>query len=162
MPPHTDSSQGRPIAPFARTLLVAAALFGPTCASAQAYPPVVFELVARTRAQIHTIGVTAFKAAWDKGQAGLVIDVREPAEFAPKHIPGAINIPRGQIELAIWRHVGFPGATNMRKRITLYCGSGIRCILAAKSLQDLGFTNVVAVDMRLEQWEKAGYPLVAE
>jgi rhodanese-related sulfurtransferase len=50
----------------------------------------------------------------------------------------------------------------MDTKITLYCGSGVRCILAAKSLRDLGFTNVVAVDMRLADWAKAGYPLVSE
>jgi rhodanese-related sulfurtransferase len=44
--------------------------------------------------------------------------------------------------------------------MTLYCGSGMRCILAAKSLQDLGFSNVTAADMRIADWAKAGFPLV--
>ncbi len=96
-----------------------------------------------------------------KGQAGLVIDVRDPAEFTPKHIPGAINIPRGQVELAIQRHLGYPAAKDMSRRITPYCGSGIRCILAI-SLQDRGFTNVVAAVMRLDEWDTAGNPPVAE
>ncbi|MCG6870442.1 MAG: rhodanese-like domain-containing protein [Gammaproteobacteria bacterium] len=39
-------------------------------------------------------------------------DVREPREYAAAHIPGAINVPRGIIEFAIWRYVGFPEATN--------------------------------------------------
>jgi rhodanese-related sulfurtransferase len=66
------------------------------------------------------------------------------------------------IELNIWPYVGFPDSTDLGKRITLYCGSGMRCILAAKSLQDLGFTNAVAVDMRIADWAKAGYPLATE
>lgn len=139
-----------------------AALLAAPCAFAQSYPPSVLELVARTKAQVRTVDMTALKSALDAGAAGLLIDVREPQEFLSGHIPGAINIPRGQIELAIWPQVGFPDQLDLGRRLTLYCGSGVRCILAAKSLQDLGFTNVVAVDMRLADWGRAGFPLVAQ
>lgn len=104
-----------------------------------------------------------FKSAFDgNGELGLIIDVREPAEFASGHIPRAINIPRGQIEIAIWSLVGYPQAADMGRRMTLVCGSGVRCILATKSLQDLGFTDVVAVDMRIGDWARAGYPLAKD
>jgi rhodanese-related sulfurtransferase len=126
---------------------------------AQSYPPAVTELIARTKAQVRTMDMAGFKSSLDRRDAGLIVDVREPQEYSGGHIPGAINIPRGMIELAIWPHVGFPDATDLRRKITLYCGSGTRCILAAKSLQDLGFTNVVAVDMRIADWARAGYPL---
>ena len=142
--------------------VLALGLFGAPCALGQSYPPALDELVARTKAQIRTIDLPALKAALDAGRTGLLIDVREPQEFQSGHIPGAINIPRGQIELSIWSRVGYPGELDMNRQMTLYCGSGIRCMLAAKSLQDLGFTRVVAVDMRLGDWVKAGYPLVAD
>jgi rhodanese-related sulfurtransferase len=64
------------------------------------------------------------------------------------------------IELRIWAYVGFPDETDMSKKMTLYCGSGTRCVLAAKSLKDLGFSDVTAVDMRIDEWAKAGYPLM--
>jgi rhodanese-related sulfurtransferase len=48
----------------------------------------------------------------------------------------------------------------MSRKMTLYCGSGTRCVLATKSLQDLGFSNVTAADMRIDDWTRAGYPLV--
>jgi rhodanese-related sulfurtransferase len=44
--------------------------------------------------------------------------------------------------------------------MTLYCGSGVRCVLATKSLQDLGFSNVTAADMVIRDWAEAGHPLV--
>jgi rhodanese-related sulfurtransferase len=69
-------------------------------------------------------------------------------------------VPRGVIELRIWAYVGYPGTTDMGRKMTLYCGSGTRCVLATKSLQDLGFSNVTAVDMHIDAWAKAGYPLV--
>ncbi len=101
-----------------------------------------------------------FKMAVDRKDVGVLVDVREPDEFADGHIAGAINVPRGLIEFTIWTHVGFPDKTDTGRKLTLYCKTGGRCALAAKSLQDLGFTNVTAVDMKLEDWVKAGYPLV--
>lgn len=143
-------------------LLVLACAIPAGWAGAQGYPSSVKDLVARTRAQVKTIDLAAFKSALEARAAGLVVDVREPEEYRSGHVPGAINIPRGVIELAIWAHVGFPDSTDFGKRITLYCGSGVRCILATKTLQDLGFTNAVAVDMRIADWANAGYPLVTE
>jgi rhodanese-related sulfurtransferase len=148
--------------PLLVALLLSAGVFSADWSAAQGYPSSVRDLVARTKAQVRTIDMKAFKSALDQRAAGLVVDVREPGEYASGHVPGAINIPRGVIELNIWPYVGFPDSTDLGKRITLYCGSGTRCILAAKSLQDLGFTNAVAVDMRIADWAKAGYPLATE
>ena len=145
---------------FTGVLFISVCLLCPGWAVAQQYPRAVSELIARTKAQIRTIDLATFKSGFDKGDLGLIVDVREPGEHAGGHIPGAINIPRGQIELNIWPHVGFPEETDMSRRMTLYCGSGVRCILAAKSLQDLGFSNVTAADMRIDDWARARYPLV--
>ena len=127
---------------------------------AQSYPPSVSQLVAAAKRQIKTIDMATFKSAFDRNDLGLIVDVREPEEFADGHIPGAVNVPRGVIELRIWAYIGFPDKTDMTGKMTLYCGSGTRCVLAVKSLQDLGFSNVTAADMRLDDWAKAGYPLV--
>lgn len=128
----------------------------------QSYPQSVTDLIAKAKAQIRTIDMVTFKSALDKGSLGLIIDVREPGEYADGHVPGAINIPRGLIEFRIWSYVGFPSTLDMRAKITLYCRSGGRSALAAKSLQDLKFSNVTAVDMSTDDWAKAGYPLVRE
>lgn len=140
--------------------LIAIALFTPGWAVAQSYPLSVSELVARTKTQVKTIDMATFKSAFDRGGLGLIVDVREPGEYAEGHIPGAINVPRGLIEFRIWPHVGFPNNTDMNKTMTLYCASGARCALAAKRLQDLGFGNVTAADMWIADWARAGYPLV--
>jgi rhodanese-related sulfurtransferase len=148
-----------------KTSFIAAALLGmavllPNISVAQNYPPSVGQLVATTKKQIKTMDMAAFKAAFDKKSAGLIVDVREPGEYAEGFVPGAISIPRGLIEFAIWEHVGFPDKTDMNKQVTLYCRTGGRCALAAKSLQNLGLTNVTAVDMKIEDWMKAGYPVM--
>ncbi|MBH0203468.1 MAG: rhodanese-like domain-containing protein [Nitrospira sp.] len=90
--------------------------------------------------------------------AALIVDVREPQEYAAGHVPGAINIPRGVLEFKIWSHVGFPANTEMDRPLILQCQSGNRASLAAQSLEDLGFTRPTAVVMSLEDWQKAGHP----
>jgi rhodanese-related sulfurtransferase len=147
-----------------KTSFIAAALLGiavllPGYAVAQNYPPSVKQLVAETKKQVKTMDMAAFKAAFDKKAAGLIVDVREPGEYAEGFVPGAINVPRGLIEFTIWEHIGFPDKTDMNKQISLYCRTGGRCALAAKSLQELGLTNVTAVDMVFENWVKAGHPV---
>lgn len=141
-------------------LFVIVGLLIPAVGSAASFPPSVGELVAKTRKTITTVDMAGFKARFDKKEAGMIVDVREPDEFAEGYVPGAINIPRGGIEFWIWQHVGFPDKTDMGRKMHLYCATGGRCTLAAKSLQDLGFTNVTAVVMRFEDWKKAGHPVV--
>ena len=144
------------------TPFLAIALLLPAATWAQNYPPAVTELVTKARKQLKTIDAKTFKATLDKKSAGLIVDVREPAEFAEGHVPGAINLPRGVIEFKVWPHLGYPEKLDTKKKITVYCGNGFRSILAAKTLQDLKLGNVTAVDMKWEEWTKAKYPVVTE
>jgi len=128
-------------------------------AAAPSYPPLINEMVAKTKSQIKTVKMPEFKAAFDRKDLGLLVDVRNENEFEDGFVPGAVNVPRGLIEFRIWKLVGFPDKTRMDAKMTLYCASGGRCALATKSLQDLGFTNVTSVDMKFDDWVKAGYPV---
>ncbi|MBM3566741.1 MAG: rhodanese-like domain-containing protein [Alphaproteobacteria bacterium] len=118
------------------------------------------EKVKEARQAIKTIDMAGFRKVVDNPGKALIVDVREPNEYAAGHVPGAINVPRGVLEFQIWKHVGFPDKTDTAKEMYLYCATGGRCSLAAKSLKDLGFTNAVAVPMALAEWAKAGHPLV--
>ena len=128
-------------------------------APAPSYPPSIGEMIAKTKSQIKTVKMAEFKAALDRNDVGLLIDVRNENEFEDGFVPGAVNVPRGLIEFRIWKLVGFPDKTRMDTKMTLYCATGGRCALATKSLQDLGFTNATSVDMRFDDWAKAGYPV---
>jgi rhodanese-related sulfurtransferase len=132
----------------------------PAAPAVPSYPPSVSELVAKTKSQIKVMKLEEFKSANDRKDVGLLVDVREEDEWVDGYVPGAINIPRGLIEFRIWKSVGFPTNTDLAAKITLYCATGGRCALAAKSLQDLGFSNVASVDMLFANWVKAGYPVV--
>ena len=143
---------------------IAAALLGvavafPAFVAAQNYPASVKELVANTRKQVKTVDMAGFKNAFDAKTPQVIVDVREPEEFAAGYVPRAVNVPRGLLEFTIWEHVGFPDKLDMNKKIYVYCKTGGRCVLAAKTLQDLGFKDVTAVVMLFEDWKKAGYPV---
>lgn len=140
------------------SLLIGGAAFAQQ-APAPSYPDSIKALVAATKKQVKTIKMDEFKALFDQGKAGLIVDVRNPDEYDEAHVKGAVNVPRGLLEFTIWSEVGFPNATDMNKQLTLYCKTGGRCALATKTLMDLGFTNVTSVDMVFANWVKAGHPV---
>ena len=65
-----------------------------------------------------------------------VVDVRTPEEFAEGHVPGAVNIPHGEIA----RRAGEIGSPETP--VLLYCASGRRSALAAEALRAKGFTAI--------------------
>jgi molybdopterin/thiamine biosynthesis adenylyltransferase/rhodanese-related sulfurtransferase len=87
------------------------------------------------------------------GAAPVVIDVREQQEFEESHLPGAKHVPRGHLESRI------EGAAGDRSdRVVLYCASGNRSALAAKTLQDeLGYENVESMTGGITLWKDRGY-----
>lgn len=92
----------------------------------------------------------------------VVVDVREPAEFAGGHLPDAINIPRGTLEWRIAR-AGQLKTLNEETRyahpILVYCKSGARAALATQTLQRMGYQNVQSIEGGYVAWEKAGLPI---
>ncbi len=91
----------------------------------------------------------------------ILIDIREPEEYARGHIPGAIHVPRGMLEFQIMKtleHIGIstdPADADM----VLYCGTGGRSALATKSMDDMGFRNVRSMDGGIVAWNEAGLPV---
>jgi sulfur-carrier protein adenylyltransferase/sulfurtransferase len=82
-----------------------------------------------------------------------LIDVRESDEHAQGIIPGTLYIPRGYLELRIERNV-----PDRETPIVLYCTSGTRSVLAARSLIELGYTNVSSLAGGFTSWKQAGLP----
>jgi rhodanese-related sulfurtransferase/TusA-related sulfurtransferase len=75
----------------------------------------------------------------------VVLDVREPAEFAFGHIPNAISIPFGELEERI-------GELNKDKKIYVVCRTGSRSDMASQTLAEKGFTNVTNVVPGMSEW----------
>jgi len=141
-------------------IVIGAMLSVAPMALAQSYPPVVTQKVQAAQKQVKTIGMEEYRKIVENPSEALIVDVREPHEYAAGHVPGSINIPRGLLEFQIWKYVGFPANIEMGKTVYLQCQSGNRASLAAQSLEELGFTHTTAVVMNLEDWQKAGNRLV--
>ena len=87
------------------------------------------------------------------GEQIVVIDVREPEEFARGKIPGAYTIPRGVLEMQV------DGRLPRESTVVLYCGAGGRSALAAKSLADMGYENVENLQGGWGAWMQSGLPV---
>src|SRR5579872_2494616 len=94
------------------------------------------EFIRQVRSQITEVDPSAVHELIGNGVA--IIDVRETDEFASGHLPGAKLVPRGYLESRIDGVV-----PDRSQRVVLYCASGNRSALAAKTLvEDLGYERV--------------------
>jgi sulfur-carrier protein adenylyltransferase/sulfurtransferase len=83
-----------------------------------------------------------------------IVDVREHDEFVKGHLPNAIFLPRGFLELRIESTI-----PDREEKIYLYCGGGNRSALAARSLQEMGYKSVASLKGGFSQWSKEGKPV---
>jgi len=122
-------------------------------------------LVAAAKEVIKEISVEDFKTMYDGEDYFVLIDVRTMEEYDAGYIPGAANISRGKLEFDIakeevWDEMGLyiPEKTDP---IVVNCRSGGRSALAAKSLMELGYTNVMSLKGGWNGWHEA-YPDLIE
>jgi len=89
----------------------------------------------------------------------ILLDVREPEEFASGFIPGknTLTIPRGKLEFLAIEKIAKPFGQNAP--IITYCLKGPRGTLAALQLQRLGFTNVKNLEGGMLAWVGSGRPI---
>jgi rhodanese-related sulfurtransferase len=92
-------------------------------------------------------------AAKSKSGEGVIVDVREQDEWDEEHIPSAIHMSRGTIELDIEEKVSDTSAL-----IICHCGGGGRSALAAESLQKMGYKNVRSMAGGFKAWKAIGLP----
>ena len=76
-------------------------LSAPPIALAQSFPPVVSQKIQAAQKQVKTIGMEEYRKVVESPGDALIVDVREPHEYAAGHVPGATNIPRGLLEFQI-------------------------------------------------------------
>jgi molybdopterin/thiamine biosynthesis adenylyltransferase/rhodanese-related sulfurtransferase len=110
-------------------------------------------LLREIRAKTHEVEVAALDTALNGGTKLALIDVREADEHVQGAIPGTTHIPRGYLELRIERTV-----QNREQPVVLYCQSGTRSVFAARSLQELGYSNVKSLAGGFTAWKRAGLP----
>jgi len=90
-----------------------------------------------------------------ENQEIVLVDVREKHEWNEGHIPGAIHVPRGYLELQVEEAV-----PDKDKTVVLYCAGGVRSLMAGATLQQMGYKNVVSMAGGFGTWKGNGYSFV--
>lgn len=108
----------------------------------------------RIKKQIREITPGEVKQRLDQKKDFVLIDVREPYEHENGIVPGAKAVPRGFLELKIGNLV-----PDTNKEVIIYCAGGNRSALSAKTLQDMGYTNVSSMAGGFGDWQHEGYPV---
>jgi len=80
-----------------------------------------------------------------------LLDVREPEEYEQGAVPGAVHIARGNLEFSVEGRL-----LDKNAPIAVYCAGGVRSAFATKTLQDLGYTDVVSVIGGFNKWKDEG------
>jgi len=115
------------------------------------------DLVAEAKEVVPEVSVEEVSAKLAEGSALAVIDVRDPDEYREGAVAGAVNLSRGFLEFKI--PDAFPDPDTS---IVLYCLSGLRSLLAAKALHDLGYRNVASMAGGIRRWKELRLPLVKD
>jgi rhodanese-related sulfurtransferase len=93
----------------------------------------------------------------------LVVDIREPYEFARLRIAGSVNVPRGILESACdydYEETDPELAAARERPVLLACRSGNRSILAADTMQQMGYREVYSLKTGLKGWNDYELPLL--
>ena len=123
------------------------------------------DFVSEARARIHAISIEEFDEMIENHDDVLIVDVREAEEFHRGHIPGALLVPRGTLENA--------SDPNSAARVDRLCAArdstvivcsqkNARGVLAADTLQQMGFQKVYLLVDGIGHWEAAGLALVRD
>jgi rhodanese-related sulfurtransferase len=112
------------------------------------------KLVAEAKKHVTEISPAEAATKLKSGEA-VIADVREKDEWDEEHIPDAIHLSRGTIELDIEEKV--PDTNAM---IVCHCGGGGRSALATESLQKMGYKNVRSMAGGFKAWKAAGLPTI--
>ena len=117
--------------------------------------PTFRDLLSKAKAEITEIDTataeTRIAEARAAGAPLVILDVREPDEFDQGALPGVIHIPRGHLEAQIENRIA-----DKATPVIAYCAGGVRSAFAAKTLQELGYTDVVSMAGGFGKWKDEG------
>jgi molybdopterin/thiamine biosynthesis adenylyltransferase/rhodanese-related sulfurtransferase len=109
------------------------------------------------RQAIPEVTVDEVKTRMEHGENWVLLDVREREEYREGHLDGAVSLPRGFLEMRVEEAVPDKSAP-----VIAYCAGGVRSLIAARTLQEMGYENVVSMSGGYTAWKNAGYKWVAD
>ena len=115
------------------------------------------EMLAEARQVVPEQGPADLKRRLDAGEPVVVVDVRDPDEYRDGHIEDSANISRGFLEFRIGTVAPEPTTP-----LVLYCQTGLRSMLAARQLKELGYENVINLQGGFQKWAQSGLPVAKD
>jgi adenylyltransferase/sulfurtransferase len=112
------------------------------------------ELLQQVKSEIDEVDARSARELLEADERPLFVDVRERDEWTEGFIPGAVHVPRGNLESRIETVV-----PDRSREIVLYCAGGSRSAFAAKTLQELGYEKVTSLAGGFTDWKRNGYPI---
>ena len=109
------------------------------------------------RQEIPEVSVEEVEARRKRGDRFTLLDVREKDEVRSGYIDGSISVPRGFLEFQVEGKV-----PERHQEVVVYCAGGVRSLLAAKVLREMGYANVSSMAGGITRWRDAGYPVVRD
>ncbi len=109
------------------------------------------DLLSAAKAEITEIDTAA--AAEHIARGAIVLDVREPDEYEQGALPNAVHLPRGHLEAQIEGKL-----LDKHAQVVVFCAGGVRSAFAAKTMGDLGYTDVLSVAGGFGKWKDEGRP----
>ena len=117
-------------------------------------PTTYTDLIATVRKETKEVSLDELKRRLEAKEEMVLLDVREKEEYRAGFIPGAVSIPRGFLEMQVEGRLPDKSA-----KVVAYCAGGTRSALAAKTLAELGYTNVETAHPGFVRWKDLGYPI---
>jgi molybdopterin/thiamine biosynthesis adenylyltransferase/rhodanese-related sulfurtransferase len=117
-------------------------------------PTTYTDLIASVRKDTKEVSLDELKRRLDAKEPYTLLDVREKEEYRAGYIPGAISIPRGFLEIQVEGRI-----PDKATKIVAYCAGGTRSALAAKTLAELGYTNVETANPGFVRWKDLQFPM---
>jgi len=112
--------------------------------------PTFREMLAQAKAAIREVDPAGAEQEIAAGDA-VLLDVREPDEYEQGALPGALHIPRGTLETSVEGRI-----PDKSSHVIVYCAAGTRSAFAAKTMQELGYTDVASVIGGFNRWKDEG------
>src|SRR3990172_1313152 len=111
------------------------------------------DLLQQVKSEIEEVDAAHAAKRLEGDESPALIDIRERDEGEEGHIPGAVHVPRGFLESRIKQAV-----PDGDRPIVVYCAGGSRSAFAAKTLEELGYTDVTSLAGGFTEWKRSGLP----
>ncbi|TMA71663.1 MAG: molybdopterin-synthase adenylyltransferase MoeB [Deltaproteobacteria bacterium] len=120
-------------------------------------PKTYKQIMEEARRDVPEVSVEDVRQRLTRDGKATVLDVREKEEYREGHLQGAVSLPRGFLEMRVEETV-----PDRQAPIIAYCGGGTRSLIAARTLKEMGYTNVVSMSGGYTAWKNAGLPFVQD